>query len=718
MKLPPRLLALLGLLASLLATVVVPARAADAMPAAPVAERRAKDVSVHGERRIDDYFWLREKGTPRVTRHLQREAAYTAAWLAPHAALTRTLYDEMVGRIRQDDSTVPVREGAWWYYSRHAQWAQYPLHLRRRAQGADRHDDPAAPEAVLLDVQRMARGRPFLDVRGLRPSPDGRLLAYVTDERGGREFRLRLKDLASGRTRTIGPPGVSDVHWAADGRSLYYVTQDATKRPYRLWRHALGSRGADTLLLQEDDAEFSLDLDRTQDGRYLVVACGTRDTSHIRVIDAGAPGPLRTVVERVKGREASLEHQDGRFLLLVNDSGPDFRLVSVDAARPDLAAAEELVPHRAGTLLDRLLVLRDHRVLLLREGGALKLRVWRNGRAEPRDIAFDEAAHSVNLGDNREYDTSVLRFEYESLATPPSIYDEDLATGERALRKVEPVLGGFDAGRYASERLWVTARDGTPVPVSLVWRRDLRAQGPQPLLLYGYGSYGLASDPWFSSPRLSLLDRGVVFAIAHVRGGNEMGRSWYLRGKLEHKVNSFNDFVDVAESLVAQGRTTPGQLVAQGGSAGGLLMGAVLNQRPDLFKAVVAEVPFVDVINTMMDATIPLTTAEYIEWGNPAKPAEYAWMRAYSPYDNLRATAYPAVYLQTALEDANVPYWEAAKFAARLRALKTNDTPVLLDINLHGGHGGASGRFDALRERARVFAFMLQQWGLAGDGGR
>jgi len=692
--------------------------AATAMPAPPVAPKQPKDVTVHGDRRVDDYFWLRERDNPEVHAYLRAEAAYTEAWLKPLLPLREALYDEMLGRIQQADEAVPVREGRWWYSTRTVQGGQYPIHLRRAAVGAQRRYDPQAPEQVLLDLNEMARGKKFLSLGGKAVSPDGRLLAYATDETGARDYRLQVKEIASGRTLPLVAEKVMGFEWAADNRTLFFLTADEAKRSHRLWRQRIG-QAEPTLLYEEKDDIFDLEIARTQDHRYVVLTVRSKDTNELRVVDARRPtSAWRVVVPRQTGREAELEHRDGRFYLLVNDTGRNFRLVTVPAARPDLAGAKELLAHRTDVMLEELTMFKRHLVLLERAAGALQMRVFRFGPGgqpvDPHVVAFDEPVYSARPVDNWEYDSQTLRFSFQSMVTPPSVYDYQLDTRERQLRKVQPVLGDFDPKRYASERVWATAKDGTRVPISLVYRRDLReaAKGPQPLLLYAYGSYGAPVDPSFSSPRLSLLDRGVVFAIAHIRGGGDLGKTWYDAGKLDRKMNTFTDFISAAETLVQQGWTRPEQLIIHGASAGGLLMGVVTNLRPELFKAVVSEVAFVDVINTMLDETIPLTTGEFIEWGNPKVEAQYRWMREYSPYDNLKPGAYPAIYLRTGFNDSQVAYWEPAKYTAKLRTLKTDNNQLLFDINMDVGHGGASGRFDALKERAQTYLFMLQQWGL------
>ncbi|QTN21838.1 S9 family peptidase [Rhizobacter sp. AJA081-3] len=673
----------------------------------PIASRRPHDVSLHGETRIDDWHWLRQVDDPEVLAHLHAENAHARAWLAPLDGLRDTLYAEMLARIQEDDDEVPWRKHGWWQWSRTETGRQYPIYLRRR-------DTPEAREELLLDMNRLAEGKPFLQLGALEVSPDAALLAYSLDETGALDYTLRVRDLATGTDLPLAIEKTEGAVWANDSRTLYYLSKDEARRTHRLWRHRLGQDGADELVFEETDELFWLDLGKTRDDCWLVLSSASKDTTGLWVIDASdAQAAPRAVLPRRSGIELSLDHRAGRFYLLVNDRGRNFRLVETSAESPSLNDATELIAHRDDVMLESVDLFDRHMVVQERDRGVLKLRVWELASGRAWDVPFDESVYTAEGDVNEEFDTDVFRFEYTSLVTPHSVFDLDMASGERTLRKRQPVLGGYDPALYASEQFMARADDGTEVPVSLVYRRDRRQGAPQPLLMYGYGAYGFASDVYFSSSRLSLLDRGVVFAVAHVRGGGDRGRLWYDEGKLAKKANSFSDFVACAQALVDLGWTAPDKLIIEGGSAGGLLVAAAANLRPDLFRAVVAEVPFVDVINTMLDETLPLTVGEFLEWGNPKERGDYETMRRYSPYDNLRRAAYPAMYLRTSLNDSQVPYWEAAKYAARLRTLKTDDHPVLLSINMDAGHGGASGRYDALKERAEVLAFMLWQWGLA-----
>lgn len=725
-----------------------PARllAAEPPPNGPVAERVPKDVSIHGDTRIDDYFWLRERDNPKVLQHLQAEAAHTERWFEPLKPLSERLFAEMLGRIQQSDEAVPVREGAWWYSSRTETGQQYPVLIRRPAQGPKRLLDVQAPQQVLLDLNEMAKGQAFLSVGAAIPSPDGRLLAYTVDYTGSRLYELRIRDLSTGQDLPWRGRSVSSFAWSADSRHLFHVGQNEALRSDRLWRHEVGTSGGDSLVHEESDPLFNISVATSDDQRHLVLSIVAKDTTEQRLLRSATPrGSWRVVIPRQRGLEYEAYPHEGSLILRINDKGPNYRLLRVpmaagtDALVPSLDPAAELVGHRLTASLDGVRIFRRHLVLQVREGGSVRLRVMDHARRQWRAINFPEPAYVAQVINswqprslNLEYDSDTVRILYTSMVTPVSTYEARLDGPGLTLLKRQAVLGGYDPAKLEALRLNARASDGTEVPISLVRQRSAtpgrpaprttgtkspspsaaHAGKPGPLLLIGYGSYGIPSDPRFSSGLLSLVERGVTVAIAHIRGGGDLGRHWYQQGKLDRKMNTFTDFIAVADHLVAQGYTTPQQLIINGGSAGGLLMGAVTNLRPELFKAVVTEVPFVDVINTMLDESLPLTTEEFIEWGNPKVAAEYAWMRAYSPYDNLRPGPYPAILARTAFHDSQVPYWEAAKYVARLRTLKTDRQALLLDINMNAGHGGASGRFDALKERARVYAFMLSQWGL------
>jgi len=675
----------------------------------PTPERREHTEWLHGEQRADPWHWLRDAEDPAVLAHLRAENAYCAGWFAPLAVLQETLYAEMLARIQEDDASVPYRQHGWWWGSHTRKGLAYPIYTRKA-------DAPGASEEILIDLNAMAEGKPYLDLGELEVSPDGRVMAYSLDETGGLEYTLKLRDVVAGHDLP-GEIALTDaVAWGNGSQTLYYLSKDDAMRTFRLWRHVLGSGLPDALLYEEADETFWLGLHKTRDERYLVLGSHSKDTSQLWLLDANDPAAaLQAVLPRTPGVEMSLDHRDGRLWVLINDTGRNFRLVTLDAAAPDLAHAEEVVPHRDAVTLEDVDVFAQHLVLLEREDARQRLRVMRFASKTWHNIDLGDAVCAVGGEPNAEFTSTQFRYSTSSLVQPHTVWSHDMATRESRVLKVQAVLGGFDATRYNSERRFATAADGTAVPMTLVYRHDLPlGAGPRPLLLYGYGAYGIPLDPSFSSTRLSLLDRGAVFALAHVRGGGDAGRAWYDAGKLAYKINSFTDLIACAEALIADGTTAPDRLILEGGSAGGLLVAGAMAMRPDLMKAVVAEVPFVDVINTMLDESLPLTVGEFLEWGNPKKAEEYAWMRAYSPIDNLKPARYPAIFMRASLNDSQVPYWEAAKFAATLRSVQQGTAPVLAQFDLETGHAGASGRYDALREVAQSTAFMLAQWGLAG----
>ena len=720
-------------------TVTGPASQAGPVP--PRARVAPTRLETHGVVRVDDYYWLRERDNPEVIAHLEAENEYTRAVLAPTEALQDTLFAEIKGRIKQTDMSVPYREGGHVYYTRHEDGREYPIYCRRpcdRAQPApgpppptatrtagdgtgigsgEASMDPPATEQVLLDVNRLAEGRGFCQVSARRVSPDERLYAYATDFEGRRIHSVRITDLATGETLDDELVGVtSNLVWANDSRTLFYTHQDPTTLRWdRVYRHRLGTPQADdTVVYEETDETFNCEVGKSRSRRYLLIAsCQTLSTEYW-YLDADQPeGAFTVFLPRARDHEYHLDHYRDRFYIRTNRDARNFKLVEAAAGHSDPDAWVELIPHREEVLLGAFELFQDHLVVQERRLGLVHLRVrpW-EGDGE-HDIAFDEPAYDVYFSTNREPDTHVLRFGYESLTTPPSTYDYDMATRARTLLKREEVLGGFDPARYRAERLMATAPDGEQVPISLVARVGTPRDGTNPLLLYGYGAYGISIDASFDSARLSLLDRGFVFAIAHVRGGQIFGRRWYDDGRLGRKQNTFTDFIACAEQLVAERFTRPDRLFAMGGSAGGLLVGAVLNMHPDLFAGAVAQVPFVDVVTTMLDDSIPLTTGEYDEWGNPHERAAFDDILAYSPYDNVEAKAYPSLLVLSGLHDSQVQYWEPTKWVAKLRALKTDTNLLLLKTNMDAGHGGVSGRYRRYRETALQYAFLLTQARLA-----
>ncbi len=676
------------------------------LPSPPAARRIPRTTEIHGGLRTDDYAWLRNKSNPEVRAHLEAENAYTTAILEPLEPLREGLYREMLDRLKQTDQSVPWRKGEWLYYSRTVEGLQYPIHCRRR-------DRPHAPEEVTLDLNELGRKEPFMALGAHEVSDDGRRLAYSTDTTGFREYTLFVKDLETGELLETVAERTGTVAWAADSRTLFYtVEEEATKRHHRLYRHAVGTP-EHGLVYEEEDPAFNVGVDRTRSGEYLILQSESLTTSEARFLAAGQPGEEWSLLApRVEDQEYEVDQRGPDFFIRVNDTGRNFRLVRAPIANPGRDGWEEVLPHRADVMLEGIDLFRNHSVLFEREGGLPQARVTDLRTGEWHRVSFPEAAYSAYPGQNAEFDSAVYRYGYESLVTPPSVFDYDMEARTPALLKQKEVLGGYEPSRYRTERVQATAGDGESIPISIVRRRDVARNGSAPLYLYAYGSYGFPLPVTFSSNRLSLLDRGVVIALAHVRGGGELGKRWHDAGRMMQKKNTFTDFVATAEHLLAEGYGAGERLVIEGGSAGGLLMGAVANMRPDLFRAVLLQVPFVDVINTMLDETLPLTVGEFKEWGNPQEKEAYEYIRSYCPYSNLAARDYPAMLVRTSFNDSQVMYWEPAKYVARLRTLKTDTRPLLLETNMSAGHGGASGRYDRLREIAFDYAFILWQMGI------
>ena len=671
----------------------------------PVARKVPKVDVVHGDRREDDYFWLREKTNPEVAAYLDAENGYTDAVTKHTQELQERLYREMLARIKETDESVPYRKGDAFYYVRTETGKQYPIFCRRRGR-------LEAPEEITLDLNELAQGRPFMSLGAYAVSDDGNRLAFSTDDTGFREYTLFVKDLRTGEVTGPVAEKTGSVAWAADDSTLFYSVEDAAKRQYRLYRHRLGTDAHD-VVYEETDEAFSVGVGRTRSQEFLVLGIGSLSTSEAYFLSAHEPdGQWTLVAPRVVDQEYDIEHHSDALYVRVNDRGRNFRLVKAPLANPGRESWEELISHRADVMLAGFECFADHGVLLEREAGLPQLRVMELATGQSHQIAFPEPVYSAYPDVNAEFDTRLFRYRYESLATPSSVFEYDMETRETRLLKEQPVLSGFDRTRYASERSFAVAPDGVKVPVSLVYRKGMKRDGSHPLYLYGYGSYGFPLPVTFSSNRVSLLDRGIVIALAHVRGGGEMGKPWHDDGRMMRKKNTFTDFIAVAEHLIAERLTSADRLVIEGGSAGGLLMGAVANMRGELFKAVVSKVPFVDVVNTMLDESLPLTVGEFEEWGNPKKRDEYEYIKTYCPYTNLERKAYPAMLVKTSFNDSQVMYWEPAKYVARLRTLKTDGNPLLLKTNMAAGHGGASGRYDFLREVAFDYAFILTQLGL------
>lgn len=693
------------------------------MTTAPFAKRVPTERTHHGDTIVDEYGWLADRDDPDTLAYLKAENAHTEAATGHLAGLREQVFQEIKRRTQETDLSVPVRRGGFWYYTRTVEGKQYGIHCRRAV--ADGELDPpdtgdGAPlpgEEVLLDGNQLAEGHEFFALGTFDVSPDGRWLAYSTDFSGDERFTLRVKDLATGQTLSDEIPDTFyGTAWSADASILFYLTVDDAWRPYRVWRHQVGSTGPDQLVYEETDERFWVGVELSRSQQYLVVGANSAVTSEVRLLPAGDPtGAPQLVAARRQGVEYQVEHDqvNDRLLILHNHEAEDFALASTPAVAP--GRWEPLIEHAAGTRLTGVDAFAEHLVVSLRRDGLTAVRVLPLAGGEPYDIGFPEPIYRVGLGANPEYRTGSLRLQYTSLVTPDSVYDYDLASHDLVLRKRQPVLGDFEPGDYEQHREWAVAPDGTRVPISLVCRKGARDAGPAPCVLYGYGSYEISMDPWFAIPRLSLVDRGVVFAVAHIRGGGELGRRWYEDGKLLAKRNTFTDFVACARHLVETGWTGTDRLVARGGSAGGLLMGAVANLAPEQFAGIVAQVPFVDPLTTILDPSLPLTVTEWEEWGNPLESAEvYAYMKSYAPYDNLADRAYPPILAATSLNDTRVRYCEPAKWVARLRVVAPAGT-YLLKTELGAGHGGRSGRYDAWREEAFILAWILDRLGLVGQ---
>jgi oligopeptidase B len=672
---------------------------------APIAEKKPHALEWHGDVRVDDYYWLRERENPEVLAYLETENAYTEAKMAKTQALQEELFDELKNRIQPDESSVPALFNGYYFYKRFEDGLEFPIHCRRKG-------SVDAPEEVMLDVNRVAEGHEFCSVRGAAVSPDTRTLAWALDTVGRRKYTIFLTDIETGEAKAdVIPEVTGNLVWANDNRTIFYTKQDPeTLRSFQVYRHEVGTDpAADVLVYQEDDPTFGVYVWKTRSERFIMIQSDQTLASELRFLDADDPTEkLRMIAPRERDVEYSVSHVGDRFIIRTNLDAENFRLMEAPVASAGRASWRELIPARDDVYLQGVEVFQDFMVITERRDGLRHLRIIRWDGSEEYEIAFDEPAYVTWVDANHEMDTSTLRFGYSSLNTPESIYDLDLATGERTLLKREQVLGGFNPENYTVERLAAPARDGVEVPVSVVHRKGTPINGESPLLLYGYGSYGSNMEAWFNSSVVSLLDRGFVYAIAHVRGGQELGRWWYEDGKLLKKKNTFTDFIDCGRHLVNEGYTSPDRLFARGGSAGGLLMGAVANMAPDLFAGIVAGVPFVDVVTTMLDDDIPLTTGEFDEWGDPKKPVYYDYMLSYSPYDNVVEGDYPAMLVTTALEDSQVQYFEPAKWVAKLRAMKTDDNPLLLKCEMAAaGHGGVSGRFRRHHKTALEYAFML-----------
>lgn len=663
-----------------------------------------------GDIREDPWSWLRDKADPKVRAYLDAENAYAEAELAPLEGLETRLYNEMLARIKQTDLSVPYRDNGYWYYTRTEEGKQYAIHCRR----AGTMD---APEEVVLDLNLLAEGHPYLGLGAFEISDDNRHLLFSIDTTGFREYTLQVKDLVAGQMLEDRIERVTSAAWAADSRTILYVVEDHAKRPSKLWRRQLGA-GTDTPIYEETDELFRIGVGHGRSRQFLYLGINSFTTSEARCVPADRPaGTWRVIVPRATGREYDVDDRGDRFWFRVNDTGRNFRLVSAPVDDPATDNWREEVPHRKDVMVEGFDLFRDFTIIHQRRDGLPELRVMGRDGADDHLIPMAEPVYTAGPGTNAEWDATQYRFSYQSFVTPPSVFDYDVRARIRTLRKQVEVLGGYDPAHYQSSRVHAEAPDGTQVPISLVWRQGVPRDGSAPMLLTGYGAYGISYPVAFSSARLSLLDRGVVYAIAHVRGGGDLGKAWHDGGRMMQKMNTFTDFIACGERLVEHKWTSPPRLVIEGGSAGGLLTGAVANLRPDLWGAIVGHVPFVDVLTTMLDASLPLTVGEYEEWGDPNDEATYRYLRRYCPWSNIERKAYPAMYLRTSLNDSQVMYWEPAKYIAKLRSLKTDTNQLLLLTNMGAGHGGASGRYDHLHELARDYAWMLQRMGLPDGAG-
>ncbi|MDQ3713497.1 MAG: S9 family peptidase [Acidobacteriota bacterium] len=673
----------------------------------PVPRKETKVTKIHGYELKDDYFWLRDKKNPEVIKYLEAENVYTESYMKPHLPFAENLYKEMLGRIKQTDLSVPYRFGDYWYYSKTETGKQYPMFYRSKKQNGD-------DEQLLLDQNELAKGFKFYAIGHFEVSDDGNLLAFSSDSTGYRQYTLQIKDLRTGKMLSDKIERVTSVEWANDNKTLFFTTEDdVTKRSDKFWKHTLGSND-NTLIYNEKDELFGLGIGRSRDKKMMFLSSDAATMREYRYLPADqSNGEWKIVLPREKDHEYAVDHYNGEFYITTNKNAENFRVVRAPVADPSEKNWTDFIAHNPAIKVDDVDFFKDYAVVSEVENGLEYLKVMdlKTRRAAAR-IATPESVYTTSLGTNPEFDTTIIRFNYASMITPNSTYEYDFKTRESKIIKQQEIPSGYEKAGYETTRIWATARDGVKVPVSIVMKKGTKLDGKSPMLLYAYGSYGYSTTPSFSTARLSLVDRGMIYAIAHIRGGSELGEKWRQEGRMFKKLNTFNDFVDSADYLIKNKYTSADRLVIQGGSAGGLLVGAAANMRPDLFKAVIAQVPFVDVMNTMLDASLPLTTGEYIEWGNPNEKEAFDYMIKYSPYDNVKAQKYPNMLIETSLNDSQVPFWEGAKFAAKIREMKTGDNMILLKTNMGAGHGGSSGRYDKLKEVAFDYAYALSQVGI------
>jgi oligopeptidase B len=677
-------------------------------PAPPLAKIIPHELTALGHTRVDNYYWLNDRENTEVIAYLQAENDYTKSFLKHTETLQQQLFDEMLGRIQQTDISVPYKLNGYYYYTRFEEGQEYPVYCRKK-------ENMEAPEEILLNVNEMAKGFAYYQIGGLKISADNNMMAYSVDTVSRRQYTIHFKDLTSGEVHPQSIPNTSgNMAWANDNKTLFYSIKDESLRPHKIMKHQIGTDAStDETVFHEEDATFNTFVYKTKSEEYLVIGSTSTVSSEYRFISANdASAAFKVIQPRQRDLLYGVDHFGDHFYIRTNHNAINFKLMRTPVAKTELEHWTEVIAHREDVLIEDFSVFSQYLAVSERNEGLIRLRVMRWDATEDYYVDFGEPTYLAYLSTNVDFETSKLRYGYTSLTTPNSIYDFDMASREKNLLKQQEVVGGYDPAGYISERVYATSHDGVKVPVSLVYKKGVVKDGNNPLVLYGYGSYGASMDAYFSSSRLSLLDRGFVYAITHIRGGEEMGRQWYENGKMLHKKNTFHDFIACGEFMIAEGYTSPGKMFAVGGSAGGLLVGAVMNMRPDLWKGVVAQVPFVDVVTTMLDESIPLTTGEYDEWGNPNDKTYYDYMLSYSPYDNVEAKEYPALLVTTGLHDSQVQYWEPAKWVAKLRATKTDNNTLLLQTNMDFGHGGASGRFEVLKETALEYAFMLNELGM------
>ncbi len=675
----------------------------------PVAEKKPYTMVMFGDTRIDPYYWLNQRDSQKVLDYLNAENAYTTSVMKSTEALQEKLFQEMKGRIKEEDVSVPYLDNGYYYYSRYEQNKEYPIYCRKKG-------TLDAPEELLLDVNMIAEGHDYCQVTGLEISPDNKLLAYGLDTVSRRQYTIYFKNLADNKllNSTISNT-TGDVAWANDNQTVFYTVKDEALRPYKIYRHSITDLTSenDKLIFHEADETYSTFVYKTKSDAFLMIASSSTMAQEYRYLDANKPmGEFKIIQPRLRGLEYSVDHFGTKFYIKTNLNARNFRLMETPTSKTSKENWKEVIPHREDVLLDGIEIFKDYLVLMERKDALTQIRVIKWNDKSEYYIDFPEEVYSAFPSVNPEFNTNLLRFSYTSLTTPGSVFDYNMETKERKLLKQNEVVGGYDATLYETKRLWATAEDGTKIPISIVYKKGILLDGTNPALIYGYGSYGYAMNPYFSSNRISLLDRGFIYAIAHIRGGEEMGRKWYEDGKLLKKINTFTDFIACSQYLIDNKYTSPQKLFAEGGSAGGLLMGAVINLRPDLYKGVVAAVPFVDVVTTMLDTSIPLTTGEFDEWGNPADSVYYFYMKSYSPYDQTKAQNYPNLMVTSGYHDSQVQYFEPAKWVAKLRDIKTDNNLLIFKIDMEAGHGGASGRFKPLRNTAFEYAFMFKLLGI------